>query len=103
MLPSPLADLSAVPDRPASDTVVEETAFLDAVASVQAQIFESGKRMKEILPSESNALFKVYAMLAGDENLTAQVVRRIRSGSWAPAALRDTIQELCLKFDRDPQ
>jgi phosphotransferase system enzyme I (PtsP) len=99
VLPSPLADLNAVPDRPAIDMDMEETAFLDAVASVQAQILESGERMKDILPSESHALFEVYAMLACDESLTTQVVQRIHSGSWAPAALRDTIQELCTQFD----
>ncbi|MDO8864081.1 phosphoenolpyruvate--protein phosphotransferase [Haliea sp. E1-2-M8] len=99
MLPSPLADLSAVPDRRAIDITVEETAFLDAVASVQAQILQSSERMQDILPSESHALFEVYAMLAGDESLTSRVVERIHSGSWAPAALRDTVQELCLQFN----
>lgn len=102
MLPSPLADLSAVPDRPAHDIAAEETAFLDAVASVQDQILGSSERMKDILPSESHALFEVYAMLAADESLTAQILQRIRAGSWAPAALRDTVRELCLTFDAMP-
>lgn len=98
VLPSPYADLDAVPDRPAVDTAMEETAFLDAVASVQTEILSSGERMRDMLPSESHALFEVYAMLAGGESLSARVVEQIRSGNWAPGALRSAIDEVASEF-----
>ena len=98
VLPSPYADLDAVPDRPVVDVAMEEAAFLDAVASVQTEIISSGERMRDMLPSESHALFEVYAMLAGDESLSVRVVERIRAGNWAPGALRATIDDVASEF-----
>lgn len=98
VLPSPYADLDAVPDRPAVDVAMEEAAFLEAVAAVQSEILSSSERMRDMLPSESHALFEVYAMLAGDESLTASVVKGIRAGNWAPGALRATIDAVASEF-----
>ena len=96
---SPMASLDAVPDRPVADIAVEEAAFRDAVAAVQAELAASAERMKSLLPSEANALFEVYSMLAGDEVLGSGVIARIRAGQWAPAALRDTIAEIAAAFE----
>lgn len=97
--PSPLGTLDAVPDREASDVAVEESAFRDAVTRVQAELYQSSKRMKALLPSEAHALFEVYALLVGDENLASNVISRIQRGQWAPAALRDAIKELSGEFE----
>lgn len=99
VMPSSLAELESVPDRKTSDGTVEESAFREAVVRVQADLYASGERLKELLPSEAHALFEVYALLVGDESLVSRVVERIRQGQWAPAALRDTIQELAVTFE----
>ncbi len=103
--PSPLADLEAVPDRPTIDIAMEEAAFREAVARVQAELVASAERMQGLLPSESHALFEVYSMLVGDESLASRVIERIRGGIWAPAALRDAIVELAAVFEamEDPR
>lgn len=97
--PSPLADLDAVPDRPAADIAIEEAAFRQAVMNVQSELLSSGERMQELLPVETHALFEVYAMLVGDESLSSRVIERIHGGSWAPASLRDAIGELIGSFE----
>jgi phosphotransferase system, enzyme I, PtsP len=99
VLPSPLAELDAVEDRASVDPILEAQAFLDAVEEVQRDIFASAERMKGLLPSEAHALFEVYAMLASDEGLVSSVLEGISRGSWAPGALRRTIDALSRRFD----
>lgn len=99
VLPSPLAELDAVQYRACADPTLETQAFLDAVEEVQRDIFASAERMKGMLPSEAHALFEVYAMLASDAGLVSSVLERINGGSWAPWALRHTIDSLSRQFD----
>ena len=47
--------------------------------------------MATVLPSDERALFDAYVMLSGSASIVDDTVRRIREGSWAPGALRDTI------------
>lgn len=100
VVPYPLANLEAVPNREARDPEAEETAFCNAVTAVQEEMRASGERMAVVLPAEERALFDVYVMLLGSDTLVADTVQRIRSGMWAPAALRDTIREHARVFEQ---
>ncbi len=99
VLLSPLADLDSVPDRPVNDILAEETAFLDGVAAVQAELRSDAEKLSGILTSDAQALFDVHVMLLGDDSLLSGVVQRIRAGNWAPGALRDTVREHARIFD----
>ena len=56
--------------------------------------------MANMLPGDVHGLFDVYAMFVTNDQLVAETVQRIRSGQWAPAALRDTIAEHARVFDQ---
>jgi phosphotransferase system enzyme I (PtsP) len=99
-LSRPLARLADVPDRPAEDIAEEEALFRAAAARVQSELRGLGQRMSALLPREDQALFDVYAMLLGSDALVADTVQRIRAGSWAPAAWRDTVLEHVRAFDQ---
>ena len=93
VLPSPLADLDAVADRTVADVAHEETCFRRAVRETQDELRESVGRLTGRLSDEARAIFDVYILILGQDDLVEDVVARIRAGSWAPAALRDTIAE----------
>lgn len=94
----PLARLESVPDRPPEDVRADIAAFRKAVANVQKELRACRSRMASRLPREARALFDVYIMLLGSNRLISDTVKRIRGGSWAPAALRDTIDEHARAF-----
>jgi phosphotransferase system enzyme I (PtsP) len=96
----PLGALDSVPDRTTADVDAEENRFLAALDAVQKELRASSERMAALLPAEERALFDVFVMLLGSESLVADTVARIRGGSWAPAALRDTIAEHARVFER---
>ena len=96
----PLARLADVPDRPAEDIGREQALFQAAATRVQAELRALGQRMSALLPREEQALFDVYAMLLGSDQLVADTLKRIRAGSWAPAAWRDTVMEHARAFDQ---
>ena len=93
VLPSPLADLDAVADRTVADVAHEEACFRRAVRETQEELRESVGRLTGRLSDEARAIFDVYILILGQDDLVEDVVARIRAGSWAPAALRDTIAE----------
>lgn len=93
------ANLSAVPNRAPVDIETEVRLFLAAVQSVQSELLRLKERMGQILPAEERALFDAYIMILGSDTLTQHTVGRIRAGKWAPAALRDTIEESAAVFE----
>ncbi len=93
LLPSPFADLESVADRKAEDPAREEAAFRQAVREVREELQEGTERLAERLPSEARAIFDVYILMLGEDSLVQDTVMRIRAGSWAPSALRDTVME----------
>ena len=99
VLPSPAADFDSVPDRACLDRDVEENSFMSAVGAVRAELRASGARLASIVPTEAHAMFRVYAELLDDEQLFAGAIERIRAGSWAPGALRQTIAEHAQVFE----
>jgi phosphotransferase system enzyme I (PtsP) len=100
VLPSPLADLVSVPDRQAEDPALEERALREAVAGVREELAAGRTRVAGRVPVDVHSLFDVYDAFLTDERLLDATVERVRAGSWAPAALRDTILELARAFER---
>lgn len=93
------SDLDRIPDRPASDTDAEVDVFRQAVESVRSEMADIRKRMVDVLPAEEQALFDAYTMMLASEHLVEGTVQRIKAGSWAPAALRDTVRQYARDFD----
>jgi phosphotransferase system enzyme I (PtsP) len=94
-----LANLDAIPDRPAGDVKQEIHLFKTAVADVRKDIQSMLTRMKKILPAEDRALFDAYLMMLEGDAITGEVIRRIKQDNWASGALRETIVEHIRVFD----
>jgi len=99
VLPSPLAELDAVADRATDGAAQEEARFRRAIRETQQELRASADRMEGRLSDETRAIFDVYILILGQDDLLEGVVARIRRGSWAPAALRDTIAEYARMFE----
>lgn len=100
VLPTPLADLTAVRDYSVSDVQAEEHLFRQAVTAVQAEVRLSGERMATVVPNEVHAMFRLYSALLDNDTLFADAITRIDAGLCAAAALRDTIAEHVQVFER---
>jgi len=100
VLPSPLADLDAVANRVPDDAAQEEANFRRAVGETQQELRASADRMEGRLSDETRAIFDVYVLILGQEDLVEGVIARIRGGNWAPGALRDTIAEHAKVFEQ---
>ena len=97
--PLSFADLDAIPDGTAGDVDSEVSGFEDAVRAVQLELQSGSAEMAARLPEEVRALYGVYKMILGDPDFVMEVIGGIRSGQWAPAALRDTVQALANRFE----
>jgi len=99
VLPSPLADLDAVANRVPDDAAQEEAVFRRAVRETQHDLRASADRMEGRLSDETRAIFDVYILILGQDDLVEDVVARIRGGNWAPGALREAIAEHAKVFE----
>jgi phosphotransferase system enzyme I (PtsP) len=97
--PAAHAALDAVPDRVASNVDTEIRDFQDAVSAVRAELRDSGRGTGTSVPEDLTALYQAYEMILEDPHLVDAVIARIRSGQWAPAAVRDATQELISRFE----
>jgi phosphotransferase system enzyme I (PtsP) len=95
----PPADLDAVPDRQAEDVEAEVQVFLAALEAVRADLKAIVERMTGALPAEDRALFDAYLLMLDSDSLVNGTLNRIRSGSWASASLRDTINDHARVFE----
>ena len=95
----PEADLEAVPDRQARDPEAEEARFNEALVAVREEVENLAARMREQLPAEDLALFDAYRMMLESDSLAGKVIDRIRTGQWAPGALRQTVAEHLRVFE----
>jgi phosphotransferase system enzyme I (PtsP) len=95
----PPADLDAVPDRSADDADAEEEAFRTALAQVVTDLMALADRVEDALPAEDRALFDAWLLMLESDTLIDGTVQRIHGGSWAPGALRETIEEHAKIFD----
>ena len=95
----PQADLDAIPDRKVEDVEAEISEFRAAIASVERDMRQMSARMVDALPAEDIALFDALILMLRSENLVDGTVGRIRTGNWAPGALRETIGEHVKAFE----
>jgi phosphotransferase system enzyme I (PtsP) len=99
VLPSPVAHLDGVADRATDNVAQEEARFRRAVRETQQELRASADRMEGRLSAETRAIFDVYILILGQDDLLEGVVARIHRNSWAPAALRDTVAEYVKPFE----
>ena len=95
----PMANLEAIPDRPADDVDGDIAEFRAAVAGVERDMRMMSARMVDLLPAEDIALFDALIMMLRSENLVDGTIAGIRAGNWAPGALRETIGEHVSAFE----
>jgi len=100
VLPSRLAELDAVANRAPEDAGREEAIFRRVVRETQEELRASADRMEGRLSAETRAIFDVYILILGQDDLVEDVVARIRNGNWAPGALRDSIAEHANLFEQ---
>jgi phosphotransferase system enzyme I (PtsP) len=96
----PLAKLESVPDRHVQDIAGEENAFRNAIAAARGELRAGGERLGGVLPKEMRDLLEAYTMLLGGDSLVTDAIERIRAGSWAAGAWRDTIAHHAKVFDQ---
>lgn len=95
----PEADLDSVPDRVAESVEAERNRFRDAIRHTQEDMQALKERMGGLLPEEDQAVFDAYMLMLSGDSLMKGVMNKIEAGSWAPAALRTTIQDYIRNFD----
>lgn len=95
----PLAELDAVPDRPASDVESERADFLAAVAAVEQDLRKLQSRLSGEIPAEDHALFDALLLMLGGDTLVTETIGLIEQGQWAPGALRQSIQAHAQVFE----
>lgn len=95
----PGADLDVVPDRTIVDIEAEVAVFLAALDKARSEIKNLAKQIGPSLATEDRALFDAYLMMLNSDSLIGKTIERIRAGSWASGALRETIKEHARIFD----
>jgi phosphotransferase system, enzyme I, PtsP len=85
-------DLDSVPDHEPEDIEAEIQLLDAAFSTVREDLRLLGERLYPSLPREERALFDVYQRILDSSDLGKEVVDTIRSGNWAPGALREVIQ-----------
>lgn len=93
------ADLDAVPDRTTDDVAAEMQRFRTAVSAVQDDLKRLSGQIGELMSAEERALFDAYQLMLGSDALVEKTLARIATGTWAPAALRETVDEYVRIFD----
>ena len=99
MVAYPQADLDAVPDRGVEDPEAEVKVFLDAVERAKEDIQRFIDRSDGSIPKEEQALFEAYLLMLQSDSLIGRTMEKIRAGSWASGALRETITERAKVFE----
>jgi len=95
----PSANLDAVPEREAEDTLVELIVLDRAVEAVREDIRRIGQDFATSLPPEELALFDAYLHMLDDNALAGDMRDRVRRGQWAQGALKQVIREHVRRFE----
>ena len=95
----PVADLNAVPLRPAVDITVELTLLDRALEAVRNDIRTIIQDFQASLPQEELALFDAYLHMLDDNALAGDIREKVRLGQWAQGALKLVIREHVNRFD----
>jgi phosphotransferase system enzyme I (PtsP) len=96
----PTANLEAVPDQEAEETMIELMVFDRAITAVREDIQHIGEQLSQSLPPEELALFDAYLHMLDDAAFAGEVRKRIREGQWAQGALKQVIMEHVRNFER---
>ena len=95
----PVADLDAVPLRPAADITVELMLLDRALDAARNDIRSSVRDCQASLPQEELALFDAYLHMLDDNALAGDIREKVRLGQWAQGALKLVIREHVKRFD----
>ena len=94
----PPADLSVIPKRKVDDIDREIAFFNECINAVRIDISELKMKIRSQLRPEERELFDAYLHMLSDNALGAEVIARIKEGSWAQGALakvaRDHVRNL---------
>lgn len=93
-------EIESVPDLVVEDKSVELKNFRAAIRAVRKDMQGMLKRLRATMPASDSALFEAYLLMLEDGSLIDDTVARIKKGSWAPTALRDTVLEHVRAFDQ---
>ncbi len=92
--------LESIPDREVRDVAAEVLVFEAAIAAARQELRSGGEGLAGVVPEDVASLFDVYSILLGNDSLVLDTIERIRSGSWAPGAWRETISRHAAIFEQ---
>ncbi|MDF2182481.1 phosphoenolpyruvate--protein phosphotransferase [Neptuniibacter sp. CAU 1671] len=93
------SELAQIPNREVADIESEIALFQAAVSRVAGELDRIADEQGGRLTAEDRTLFRAYAMIARSDELVTSTLTGIRSGNWAPGALRDSIQKHARYFE----
>ncbi len=88
---SPAADLLSVPFQRTDDVESEGRFFHESLGVARKEIQELGKKLKDRLTTEEQALFDAYLAMLDDASMTREVIDIINKGIAAPYAWSQVI------------
>ena len=95
----PLADLSQIPNRQASDIEREVEFFDSCLNAVRKDIRDLHSKITGHVAEGERQLFDVYLHMLDDDALGNEVVERIKQGNWAQGALAYVAREHVRNFE----
>ncbi|MEC9218464.1 MAG: phosphoenolpyruvate--protein phosphotransferase [Pseudomonadota bacterium] len=95
----PLADLSQIPNRQASDIESEVEFFNSCLNAVRKDIRDLHSKIAGHVAEGERQLFDVYLHMLDDDALGDEVVERIKQGNWAQGALAYVAHEHVRNFE----
>ena len=95
----PLADLSQIPNRQASDIEGEVEFFNSCLNAVRKDIRDLHSKIAGHVAEGERQLFDVYLHMLDDDALGNEVVERIKQGNWAQGALAYVAHEHVRNFE----
>jgi phosphotransferase system enzyme I (PtsP) len=93
------AELDSVPDRAPEDPDADEAWLRAAIRAVREGIAGLGVDLAGRLTDADRALFDAYVLMLDSPEITETAVGLIRQGSWAPGAVRQTIETYARRFE----
>jgi phosphotransferase system enzyme I (PtsI)/phosphotransferase system enzyme I (PtsP) len=93
------AGLKKIPDRKITNIEAELAAFRTALDLTQEQLAATESAMTSTLPHDIAAIFSVYRMLLEGGDLANDIEEHIKSGNWAPGAIRHVINKFVNVFE----
>ncbi|MED6332614.1 MAG: phosphoenolpyruvate--protein phosphotransferase [Pseudomonadota bacterium] len=95
----PLADLSQIPNRQASDIESEVEFFNSCLNAVRKDIRDLHSKIAGHVAEGERQLFDAYLHMLDDDALGNEVVERIKQGNWAQGALAYVAHEHVRNFE----